>query len=83
VLEAVRRFYHWSFGYEIHVYSDHNPLACLTDAALQSAKLLQWSSALQTFDLYFHYNGGKTPTLAAPDCLFHLRPDMDRGTTSA
>ena len=83
VLEAVRRFYHWIFGYEIHVYSDHNPLAYLTDAAPKSAKLLRWSLALQNFDLHFHYKAGKTPAMAAPDCLSRLGPDLNWGTTSA
>jgi hypothetical protein len=40
VLEALKRFYHWIFGHEIHVFSDHNLLAFLTDASPESAKLL-------------------------------------------
>jgi hypothetical protein len=36
-----------------NVISHHNLLACLT--APKSAKLLQWSLALQNFNLHFHY----------------------------
>jgi hypothetical protein len=51
VLEALKRFYHWICGHEIHVFSDHNPLAFLTDAATESDKLLRWALALQNFDI--------------------------------
>jgi hypothetical protein len=78
VLEAVKRFNHWIFGYKIHVYSDHNPLAYLTDAVPKSAKLLRWSLSLQNFDLQFHYKAGKSPAMAAPDCLSRLGPDTER-----
>jgi hypothetical protein len=83
VLEAVKRFYHWIFEYVIHVYSDHNPLAYLTDSAPKSAKLLRWSLALQNLDLRFHYKAGKTPAMAAPDCLSRLGPDTNGSVTSA
>jgi hypothetical protein len=83
VLEAVKRFYHWIFGYEIHVFSDHNPLAYLTDAAPKSAKLLRWSLALQNFNLHFHYKAGKTPAMAAPDCLSRLGSEMNGDEMSA
>jgi hypothetical protein len=78
VLEAIKKFAHWIFGYKIHVFSDHNPLAYLTDAAPKSAKLLRWSLALQNFDLEFHYKAGKSPAMAAPDCLSRLGPGTEQ-----
>jgi hypothetical protein len=54
VLDAIKRFNHWIFGYKIHVFSDHNPLSYLTDTAPKSARLLRWSLALQNVDITFH-----------------------------
>jgi hypothetical protein len=65
----------WIFGYKIHVFSDHNPLAYLTEAAPKSAKLLRWALALQNFDLCFHYQAGSSSAMAAPDCLSRLGSD--------
>ena len=77
VLEALKRFKMWIFGYKIHVYSDHNPLAYLTEAAPNSAKLLRWALALQNFDLCFHYQAGNSRAMAVPDCLSRLGSDDD------
>lgn len=46
MLEWLKRFYHWISAYEIHIFSDHNLLAYLTDDAHKSAKLLLWALAL-------------------------------------
>ena len=72
ILEALKRFENFVFGYEIHVYSDHNPLTYLTVAAPNSAKLLRWSLALQRFNIQFHYKAGKSDAMAVPDCLTRL-----------
>jgi hypothetical protein len=72
VLEALKRFNMWIFGCKIHMYSDHNPLAYLTESATKSAKLLRWALALQNFDLCFHYQAGSSDAMAAPDCLSRL-----------
>jgi hypothetical protein len=77
VLEALKRFRAWIFGYEVHVYSDHNPLSYLTDSVPRSAKLLRWALALQDFNLIFHYKSGSSPAMAVPDCLSRLGPDGD------
>jgi len=63
----------WIFGQKIHVYSDHNPLAYLTEAAPNSAK--RWALALQNFDLCFHYQAGSSSAMAVPDCLSRLESD--------
>src|SRR5664279_601234 len=75
VLEALRRFRSWVFGYEIHLYSDHNPLAYLTEAAPKSAKLMRWSLALQSYNVHFHYKAGNSSAMAVPDSLSRLGSD--------
>lgn len=75
VLEALRRFRSWVFGAKIVVYSDHNPLAYLTESAPKSAKLMRWALALQNYDISFHYKAGKSSAMAAPDCLSRMGPD--------
>jgi hypothetical protein len=82
VLEALKRFETFVFGYQIHVYSDHNPLSYLTASAPNSAKLLRWSLALQSFNIKFHYKAGKSDAMAVPDCLTRLGPCDDGGGSS-
>ena len=77
VLESLNRFKSFVFGYEIHIYSDHNPLSYLTESAPKSAKLLRWSLALQNFNVCFHYKAGNSSAMAAPDCLSRLGTDDD------
>ena len=38
VIEMLKRVRTWIFGYKIHLHSDHNPLAYLTESAPKSAK---------------------------------------------
>jgi hypothetical protein len=75
VLEALRRFRSWVFGYEIQLYSDHNPLLYLTEAAPKSAKLMRWSLALQGYNVQFHYKAGNSNAMAVPDGLSRLESD--------
>jgi len=66
-LWALQKFKHWIFGKNVIVYSDHNPITFLTEAAPKSAKLMRWALAIQEFDVTFRYRKGSTNVVA--DCL--------------
>jgi len=44
---------------KVVVFSNHNLLAFLTEAAPKSSKLTRWALALQEFNLDFHYRSGR------------------------
>ena len=69
VIEMLKRVRTWIFGYKIHLHSDHNPLAYLTESAPKSAKKMRWALVLQEYDISFHYKQGKSKMMAVPDCL--------------
>ena len=72
-LRSLQRVKQWVFGHRITVFSDHNPLTYLTEAAPKSAKLLRWALALQEFDVVFQYRAGKThvvPNLLTRMCNY-------------
>jgi hypothetical protein len=73
VIAALRKFRSWIFGTKITVYSDHNPLAYLTESAPKSAKLMRWALALQEFDLTFYWRSGKSNIAA--DLLSRMESD--------
>ena len=65
---ALNKFKGWIFGSpEVVLYSDHNPLLYLTQAAPKSAKLTRWALALQVYPLVWKYKKGRTNWVA--DCL--------------
>jgi hypothetical protein len=65
---ALNKFRGWIFGSpEVTLYSDHNPLLYLTQAAPKSAKLTRWALALQVYPLVWKYKRGQTNWVA--DCL--------------
>ena len=82
MLEALKRFETFIFGHEIHVFSDHNPLSYLTTSAPNSAKLLGWSLALQSFNVKFHYKAVKSNAMIVPGCLTKLGPGNNDGESS-
>ena len=63
VVWALKRFRAWIFLAKVTIFSDHNPLTYLTEAATKSAKLT-WSLALQEFDIQFRYLPGKRNQVA-------------------
>ena len=73
-LWALQKFKHWIFGKNVILYSDHNPLTCLTETAPKSAKLMRWALALQELDVTFCYRKGSSNVVA--DCLSR---DVDDG----
>jgi hypothetical protein len=70
VIWALKRFRSWVFLSRIIVFSDHNPLSFLTEAAPKSAKLARWALALQEFNIDFRYLPG--PRNIAADFLSRI-----------
>lgn len=69
---ALKKFRKWIFGKPVVLYTDHNPITYLTDAAPKSAKLMRWALAIQEYDVTFHYKMGSKNVA---DCLSRLGPD--------
>jgi len=46
ILAALKKFRHWVFGAEIHIFPDHSPLTFLSKSAPKSSKLMLWCLAL-------------------------------------
>ena len=61
---ALKYFRNWIFGKSVTVYTDHNPIAYLTDAASKSAKLTRWKLAIQEYDVTFCFKSGKANVVA-------------------
>jgi hypothetical protein len=59
VVWALQRFDTLLFGADIEIYSDHNPLAYLTNNVSKSAKLTRWSLALQRYRCKLKHRSGK------------------------
>ena len=55
VIWALKKYRSWILFSKVTVFSDHNPLTYLTEAAPKSAKLTRWSLALQEYNLSFKY----------------------------
>jgi hypothetical protein len=55
IVFALRKFRSFTFGAEIVVFSDHNPLTYLCDGTPKSAKLTRWALGLQEYNLRFKY----------------------------
>jgi hypothetical protein len=70
VIWALKKFRSWIFLSRIVIFSDHNPLSFLTEAAPKSAKLTRWALALQEFNVDFRYRSGRRH--AAADFLSRI-----------
>ena len=70
VIWALKKFRHWVFNRSVVVYSDHNPLAYLTEPTPKSSKLLRWALALQEFVVELKYRCGRNNEAA--DCLSRM-----------
>lgn len=69
---ALKKFRKWIFGKPVVVYTDHNPITYLTEAAPKNAKLMRRALAIQEYDVTFHYKMGSKNVA---DCLSRLGPD--------
>ena len=72
---ALKRFRNWIFGKPVTLFTDHDPLTFLTEAAPKSAKLMRWALALQEYDVTFCYKKGKLNVAA--DCLSRMGQSDD------
>jgi len=61
---ALKYFRNWIFGKSVTVYTDHNPITYLTDAASKSAKLTRWKLAIQEYDVTFCFKSGEANVVA-------------------
>ena len=61
----LKKFRSWICLSRVIVFSDHNPLTYLTEAAPRSAKLTRWALALQEFNLDFRYHPGRRNMMAS------------------
>jgi hypothetical protein len=62
---ALNKFRGWVFGStQITIYSDHNPLLYLTQAAPKSPKLMRWALALQSYPLVWKNRRGQLNCVA-------------------
>jgi len=67
---ALGQFRNWIFGKPVTVFTNHNPITYLTDAAPKCAKLMRWALAIQQYDVTFCYKAGKSNMVA--DCLSRI-----------
>ena len=72
---ALQHFRNWISSKTVTLYTDHNPITYLTEAAPKSAKLMRWALAVQEYDVKFCYKAGKNNVAA--DCLSRMEPDGD------
>jgi len=70
---SLKKFRNWIFGKVVTLYTDHNPITFLTEAAPKSAKLMRWALALQEYNVVFRYKMGKQNVAA--DCLTRMPLD--------
>ena len=65
-----RLTYHFWSTHHCDIYSDHNPLAYITESSTKSAKLMRWLLSLQSYNVTFKYKEGRKNVVA--DCLSRL-----------
>ena len=70
VVYAVKQFDHIIFGSEVHVFTDHDPLAYMINNSPKCVKLTRWALHLSRYDLRVFHKAGVTNVNA--DCLSRL-----------
>ncbi len=58
VIWALQKFETWIFGTRVQLYTDHNPLKFLTEAAPRNPKLQRWLLALQRYAVNINFKPG-------------------------
>jgi hypothetical protein len=53
VIHALHKFRDWILFSKVSIYSDHNPLAYITESAPKSPRLTRWALSLQEFNITF------------------------------
>ena len=56
---ALRKFDDIVYGYEIELFTDHNPLQFLVSCTPRSSKLVRWSLSLQRYKITVKHCPGK------------------------
>ena len=59
VVEAVKEFYPYLYGFHFDLVTDHNPLTSLKDLKDVGGRLTRWMLYLQQFDFTFQHRPGK------------------------
>ena len=67
---ALKQFDALVFGFNIVLYTDHNPLKYMVDSTLRSAKLTRWALSLQRYSVTVKHKAGKDNLNA--DCFSRL-----------
>ena len=67
IVHAVKTFYHYLYGTEFTIVTDHRPLEYLMSKKEPTGRLARWALFLQPFNLGIKYRPGKTNQNA--DCL--------------
>ena len=70
---ALGQFRYWIFGKPVTLYTDHNPITYLTDAAPKSAKLMRLALAIQQYDVTFCYKAGRANVVAGGRLLASVK----------
>jgi RNase H-like domain found in reverse transcriptase len=55
VIHAPQKFSDWILFSKVSIYSDHNPLAYITESAPKSPRLTRWALSLQELNITFFY----------------------------
>ena len=67
IVHAVKTFYHYLYGTEFTIVTDHRPLEYLMSKKEPTGRLARWALFLQPFNLGIKYRPGKSKQNA--DCL--------------
>ena len=70
VIWALGKFEVWTYGAQVNLYTDHNPLKFLTEGVPKNARLQRWSLALSRYQVAISHKPGKSNTIA--DALSRL-----------
>lgn len=70
VIWALGKFEVWTYGAQVNLYTDHNPLKFLTEGVPKNARLQRWSLALSRYQVNIAHKSGKSNVIA--DALSRL-----------
>ena len=64
IIDSLKRFRHLVLGYQIEVFTDHQPLRALFQSKLDTGSIGRWALIVQEFSLKITYIKGKANILA-------------------
>ena len=74
IVHAIKTFYHYLYGSDFTIVTDHRPLEFLMSKKEPTGRLARWSLFLQPFNLHIKYRPGKSNQNA--DCLSRIPVNM-------